>query len=231
MVSSAPHPPEIRRRIEAQLRAPEPTMRAIAAQAGLPYTTVKRWNQEARIRPWTHVAKLKLDPATWTARRMAAVAQVFGCADLDPGDVSEALGARRGDAAALMLACGVAATRVSARLGPPGTTPDLAALDAALRVHIVRQIAAFDEKLSQPDAAIDSARTLRDLAGLRRILDDIAARTHQPDFHGDADGGSPQDLAALRDCIARRYEAFAAERNDAGLSEPPGAGGIGEPGA
>ena len=66
---------------------------------------------------------------------------------------------------------------------------DLPVLRRRLRLHIGRQIAAFDAALRGEGAAvIDSARTLRDLGGLKRLLDDLAetgegmaaARTRPP---------------------------------------------------
>lgn len=234
MVFSSPYPLETREAVEALLHDSELTMLMIAERTAVSYSTVKLWNREARIRPWTRAAKLGADPRSWTVGRIRAVGRLFGRADIDPADLAEALGSRRGDASALMLACGIAGSKApvprppaSQSPGPPEETPDLAAL---LRAQIARQIAAFDDRLHGGDAAADSAKVLRDLGGLKRLLDDLDACARQPESHGDADGASPQDLAALRDRIARRYEAFAAERGHAGVPRAPGPGGAGAAG-
>ncbi|TXN19769.1 hypothetical protein [Methylobacterium sp. WL9] len=233
MAFSGPYPLKTREAVEALLRESDLTMLAIAERIAVSYGTVKLWNREARIRPWTRAAKLGADPRTWTVSRIRAVGRLFGRPDIDPADLAEALGAPRGGAAALMLACGIAESKAPVprpsvpRPPPPDETPDLAAL---LRAQIARQIAAFDDRLNGDDAA-DSARVLRDLGGLKRLLDDLDACTRQPESHGDADGASPQDLAALRDRIARRYEAFATERGHAGVPGASGRGGSGEAGA
>ncbi|WP_170249000.1 hypothetical protein [Methylobacterium haplocladii] len=124
----------------------------------------------------------------------------------------------------LMSAYGFAAVKDGSGLGPSGDVPDLATLDAALRVHIARQIAVFDDRLRAADttADIDTAKILRDLGGLKRLLDDLAPAARQPDTDGDADGGSPQDLAALRARLARRIEAFVVEQPDTPAAGNPG---------
>ncbi|KAB1076995.1 hypothetical protein F6X53_21060 [Methylobacterium soli] len=112
---------------------------------------------------------------------------------------------------------------------------------AALRGHVARQIALFDAGLDaalqgQSPGLADSAKVLRDLGGLKRLLDelelaegrgllpgDVAGGGHG-DAHESAPGGpAAGDLPALRAEIARRYAAFAGERPDAGLpGEPAG---------
>lgn len=101
---------------------------------------------------------------------------------------------------------------------------DLPALRARLRLHAGRQIAAFDAALRGEGAAvIDSARVLRDLGGLKRLLDDLAAGTGEADgTRGIADRPG-FDLPALRAELARRYARLPRERPDAGLpGEPAG---------
>lgn len=94
----------------------------------------------------------------------------------------------------------------------PVATPDRAGLEAALRRHIARQIAALDALLDTPERETDSARVLRDLGGLKRLLDDLPAEDRpgprgRPDHsEGAADEGAGDDLPALRAAIARRLE-------------------------
>ncbi|WP_375455275.1 hypothetical protein [uncultured Methylobacterium sp.] len=110
---------------------------------------------------------------------------------------------------------------------PPGATldaADLPALRARLRLHVGRQIAAFDAALRGEGAAvIDSARVLRDLGGLKRLLDDLAAGTGEADgTRGTADRPG-LDLPALRAELARRYARLPRERPDGSLpGEPAG---------
>lgn len=110
----------------------------------------------------------------------------------------------------------------------PAPSLDGAALRAALRRHVARQIARFDEAL-EGDALPDSARVLRDLGGLKRLLEDLALHEtsdpggrHEAGSGSDAgDGADEPDLPALRAQIARRYEAFAGERPDGGFPGNP----------
>lgn len=90
-------------------------------------------------------------------------------------------------------------------------------LAALLRAHVARQIATFDAALrGRRRARIDSARVLRDLGGLRRLLAQLAEDAAERDGHrtgnGAADGEPLQDLSALREDLARRAEAFGRER-------------------
>lgn len=217
MASGTPHPPAKREAVEALLRDTALSMRAIGAQADLSPSTVQLWNRTARIRSWTRDAKREADPRNWTMRRLAAAARLFGRADIDAGDLAEAVGAGRDEAPALALACGLAVK--AAR-----PAPNLAGLDAALRAHVAEQIAASSERLRQEGAETDTARVLRDLGGLNRLLDDLAGRSRRRRCDGDADGEPEPDLAALRERIARRYEAFEAERRHADLPDAAGPG-------
>ena len=93
---------------------------------------------------------------------------------------------------------------------PSSDPPGRAQLEAALRGHIARQIAALDARLNREPAEADSARVLRDLGGLKRLLDDLPIAEAS---EGAADA-SCQDLPALRAEIARRYAAFCGEPSD-----------------
>ncbi|MDV2986333.1 UNVERIFIED_CONTAM: hypothetical protein Q9R58_18600 [Methylobacteriaceae bacterium AG10] len=110
-------------------------------------------------------------------------------------------------------------------------TPDAGRLRARLLSHIERQIARFDAVLDAepPPAGFDSAKVLRDLGGLKNLLDDMRAAGRAAG-EGGADGTagratlSVADLVAMRADIARRYAAFAAAEPDDGVpgSAPPG---------
>lgn len=108
------------------------------------------------------------------------------------------------------------------------------ALDAVLRAHVARQIAALDLALRRSGSVADSTRMLRELVALKKLLDEIArAGTAPGDSEGEAHGrgqgraeewgdesGDPlagRDIAGLRQAVARRLEALAA-----GCGEPPG---------
>ncbi|AWI88224.1 hypothetical protein C0214_08145 [Methylobacterium sp. DM1] len=105
--------------------------------------------------------------------------------------------------------------------------PDAKRLRARLRTHIERQIERFDAALNAepPPTGFDSGKVLRDLGGLKNLLDDMKAadRTVR---EGGTDGAagrlslSATDLVAMRTDIARRYAAFAAAEPDAGVPEP-----------
>jgi hypothetical protein len=136
----------------------------------------------------------------WPAARRAAVARLLNAPGNDPADVAEAMGLGHYATETLLSAFGIAPDS-------PST------LRAHLRGHVARQIAAFDTALSGAGAAvIDSARVLRDLGGLKRLLDDIDAG-RAPDGSGEGgDGGTERDLPALRAEIARRYADFVGRR-------------------
>lgn len=106
--------------------------------------------------------------------------------------------------------------------------PDARRLRAQLRIHIERQIARFDAALDAepPPAGFDSGKVLRDLGGLKNLLDDMKG-PNRAAGKGETDGttGQPSlpvaDLVALRADIARRYAAFAAAEPDDGVLDPP----------
>ena len=105
---------------------------------------------------------------------------------------------------------------------------DTRKLQAQLRVHIERQIARFDAALDAepPPAGFDSGKVLRDLGGLKNLLDDMKGPDRAAK-KGEADGAtgrpslSAADVVAMRADIARRYAAFAAAEPDDGVLDPP----------
>lgn len=235
---SSPHVPALRETVEALLRDTDLTMIAIAAQTGVPRGTITTWNARAGWRRPTRVNARGLSPANWPQSRREAVARLYYEPRVDPGDLAEAVGTKRGSARALFLACGLTGRRPHRSNPPPAPLAgpegvlDTEALNAALRAHIARQIAAFDAALQgQAAAVIDSAKVLRDLGGLKRLLDETAGPRDR--WAGGAYGGRPEppaDLEPLREAIARRYAAFAGERPDAALpgdAAPPPADGAG----
>lgn len=106
--------------------------------------------------------------------------------------------------------------------------PDARRLRAQLRIHIERQIARFDAVLDAepPPVGFDSGKVLRDLGGLKNLLDDMRGPSRAA-VKGETDGAagpsplSAADLVALRADIARRYAAFAAAEPDDGVPGPP----------
>lgn len=105
--------------------------------------------------------------------------------------------------------------------------PDARRLRARLRAHIERQIARFDAALDAeaPPAGLDSAKVLRDLGGLKTMLDDMKAADRAA-REGRTDGAASRtpllaaDLMAMRTDIAHRYAAFAAAEPDDGVLDP-----------
>lgn len=146
---------------------------AISARLGVHPSTVRTWNVRAGwLRPRKH--RPRLLTARWPAARRAALIRLLCTPGADPGDVTEILGLGRLDAAMLASAFGADLPPTLIRRGDPATDP--ATLRTHLRAHILRQIAAFDATLSGVGpAARDSARILRDLGGLKRLLDTVDA--------------------------------------------------------
>ena len=109
--------------------------------------------------------------------------------------------------------------------------PDAKRLRARLRTHIERQIERFDAALNAepPPTGFDSGKVLRDLGGLKNLLDDMRAADRAA-RKGGTDGAASRptlhaaDLVAMRTDIARRYAAFAAAEPDDGVLDPSLAG-------
>lgn len=117
---------------------------------------------------------------------------------------------------------------------------DGATLRRRLRRHVARQIAVLDAELGEgfgqgldrgsadgaasSPRAPDSARMLRDAAGLKRVIDALdreGGAGNGAEGSGGSGGESGHDLGALREAIARRYEAFAGDGPAAGLPGEP----------
>ncbi|MFY9289367.1 MAG: hypothetical protein WAP03_01505 [Methylorubrum rhodinum] len=93
--------------------------------------------------------------------------------------------------------------------------PTAKRLRARLLSHVERQIDRFDAALDAEvtPTGFDSAKVLRDLRGLKTLLDEL--RMEEATGHGA--GGPPLDLVAIRADIARRYAAFEAAEPDDGV--------------
>ncbi|WP_342148942.1 hypothetical protein [Methylorubrum sp. SB2] len=202
------------------MRRSDLTPQEIAARTGVPYSTVCRWNLVQNWRPAVLRAREAHRPQKWSDARVAALARVARVPGVDPGDLAEALGARRDRAESLFRACGLSETiapqsavgRAQRRAGPDGS------LRTALRVHLARQIGELDALLIargreddlvrlERAGKLDTAKMLRNLVGLKKLLDEV-----EP-----ASEGEPKeklDLVALRADIARRYEVFEAQEEE-----------------
>ena len=209
-------PIEQRAAVERMLRETELTVDEISARTGVKPATIQTWNARSG---WLRPRRWRYDiAARWPETRRAALARLLSEPRNDPGDVAEAAGFGRVAADRLLSVCGVARPEPSAETDPvavaepglldPASAADPPILRAHLRAHIARQIVAFDAALSGEGAAIlDSARVLRDLGGLKRLLDEIAPG-HTDESGAAGDGGIEPDLPALRAEIARRYVGF-----------------------
>lgn len=214
MRSLDPLPPEQRAAVEQLLRETELSVAAISARTGVKPATILSWNARSG---WLRPRRRRHDiAARWPETRRAALARLLSDTRNDPGDVAEAAGVGRAAADRLLAGCGVARPEPDVGAEPGRLDPEAAAdpptLRAHLRAHIARQIAAFDAALNGEGAAVlDSARVLRDLGGLKRLLDEMAPG----DGREGGDGDTEPDLPALRAEIARRYAGFVSGRTAA----------------
>jgi hypothetical protein len=191
------------------LRETDLTMILIAARVGVSVRMVRTWNAQAG---WPRVPHRRWTVARyWPEPRRAALHRLLNAPGNDPADVAAALGLGRLSPAMMAAAFGdVLSPAARARLDPPVT--DAPRLRAQLRAHIARQIAAFDAALAAEAAPRDPARVLRDLGGLKRLLDVLAADDGRQDAAERDDDGVGPDLPALRAEIARRYDGFVGGR-------------------
>lgn len=191
----------------------------VARRVGVSRQTVERWNGRAGIRP-RHLRRRIV--SNWPPARQEAALRILLAGRIDPADLAEAVGFAREYGRLLLSALG-AADRVepgriaSDRMGEGSVHPRR--LRARLRAHIGRQIAALDAALTDAPAGLDSAKVLRDLGGLKRLLDDLGEGAAADDH--DARKGEPRDeparsvqidperdLDEIRVDIARRFERF-----------------------
>lgn len=214
------HGPALRRDVGDLMRGSDLTPQEIAARTGVPYSTVCRWNLVQNWRPAVLRAREAHRPQKWSEARVAALARVARVPGVDPGDLAEALGARRDRAEFLFRACGLSET--VAPQTALGRAQREGGLRAALRVHVARQIGELDALLTargrqdvlirlERAGRLDTAKMLRNLVGLKKLLDEIEPPSEASSEDGDAPGGAPLDLVAIRADIARRYEMFAAQ--------------------
>jgi transposase-like protein len=192
----------------------------IARRLGVARQAVERWNREAGIRP-RHLRRRMVE--TWPPARREAALRILAVAQVDPADLAEAVGFAREYARLLLSSLG-AADRAGPDDDPPGAPGEgvvpSGRLGARLRAHIGRQIAVLDAALTAaPAGGIDSAKVLRDLGGLKRLLDDLGEGAAADDR--DRGKGEPRDEPArsvhdeserdpdaIRAEIARRFERF-----------------------
>jgi hypothetical protein len=229
MQPSGTAPPE--RRAEGPhreiLRLLGETALPIREIARLTGTDVRKIYQVNARAGWPRPCRRRLFAAArWPEPRRAALARLLdepGNALADIAEVADLgpVGMRRLRA----LVRGTPREAVPARRGRP--EDEAAAIRARLRAHVARQIAAFDAALSGTGKPVrDPARVLRDLAGLKRLLDELAAPAagrageggdgragrDRAAPAGAARDGAARDLPALRAEIARRYDGFVGGR-------------------
>lgn len=205
-------PAEERALAQALLKDRSLSVIAIARRLGVSRQTVQRWNARSDIRP---LRPQRRTLEAWPQGRREAAARILSVAEIDPGDLAEAAGFSRGTGSLLLAAFGPLGRM--AEPGGRGGAADPLRLRTRLRAHVGRQIAALDAALSgKPGAGFDSAKVLRDLGGLKRLLDDLGSDG------GEGEGGSRDeparcpldaaelDLDGLRAEIARRFDRFVA---------------------
>lgn len=205
-------PAEERALAQALLKDRSLSVIAIARRLGVSRQTVQRWNARSDIRP---LRPQRRTLEAWPQGRREAAARILSVAEIDPGDLAEAAGFSRGTGALLLATFGPLGRM--AEPGGWGGAADPLRLRARLRVHVGRQIAALDAALSgKPGAGFDSAKVLRDLGGLKRLLDDLGSDGSEGEG-GSRDvparyppGPAELDLDGLRAEIARRFDRFVA---------------------
>lgn len=208
-------PAEERALAQALLKDRSLSVIAIARRLGVSRQTVQRWNARSDIRPLRPLRPQRRTLEAWPQGRREAAARILSVAEIDPGDLAEAAGFSRGTGALLLATFGPLGRM--AEPGGRGGAADPLRLRTRLRVHVGRQIAALDAALSgKPGAGFDSAKVLRDLGGLKRLLDDLGSDG------GEGEGGARDeparyppdpaelDLGSLRAEIARRFDRFVA---------------------
>lgn len=139
------HGPAARRAVADLMRGSDLTPKEIAERTGVPYATVCRWNLIQGWRPAVLRSREAHRPQKWSDQRVAALGRVARVPGVDPGDLAEALGARRDRAEAMFRACGL--SEVIDRRSAVGRAQEEGGLRAALRAHVARQIGAFDALL------------------------------------------------------------------------------------
>jgi hypothetical protein len=217
----------LRRRARRLVEAGLLTRAEIARRCGVQPRTVGRWiaaggwaagpgapkarrkNARGPVEP---DAVPTIGPERWEAAR-----RLFEGCRAEPADIAVALGLAASDAEIVFAARGFS-RRAEAGL-------DGATLRRRLRHHVARQIAALDAQLGAAPRAPDSARVLRDVSGLKRVIDALdledAARGTEAAGGASAGDGSGPGVGALREAIARRYEAFAGDGAAADLPGEP----------
>lgn len=219
---------EARTLAQTLLQDPNLSIDAIARRIGVSRQTVEGWNARTGVRP---PCPRPSTLAAWPKSRREAAARILSVAEIDPADVSETAGFSRAAAPVLLATFGHAGPERAARMpaGTEGGVPegfgpgpgveqrvaDVRTLRARLRAHIGRQIEALDAALcGMPPAGFDSAKVLRDLGGLKRLLDDLGSggsegegepRDEQARSDPDA---VDADLERVRAEIARRFDRF-----------------------
>ncbi|KAA0125319.1 hypothetical protein CIW48_03010 [Methylobacterium sp. P1-11] len=209
------HPAERRAEALRLLAETDFPVDVIGARLDINPRTILSWNVRAGwIRP---PRRRWLATKLWPAERRAALVRLLCAPGNDPGDVTAILGLGRLTPEMMVAAFGTALRLPPTVLVRPdrGAATDPTTLRTHLRAHIIRQIAAFDAALSGAEpAARDSARVLRDLGGLKRLLDTVEAdgARSAAGEGGDGSESDQPDLPALRAEIARRYAGFVDRR-------------------
>ncbi len=205
----AAHPPERHDEVLQLLRETALTIAAIAARTGIKPATIRTWNARAG---WPRPPHWRFVIARWSTPRRQAIARLLSQPGNDAVDIAVALGFGRNRAECLSAAIQLTPLVRPVRRGAPRDPDpmiDPVNLRAHLRAHIARQIAAFDAALSGEGAAFaESARVLRDLGGLKRLLDEVEAEGAHGATGEGGDDGLERDLPTLRAEIARRYDDF-----------------------